>query len=366
MRLPSYQELSKEQDKINNLPLDKSYLVTGPPGTGKTVMALYRAQMLAKKKIPTWLLMRSRLLSQYTNNATKALKIGSIVDTFHAWFGKLYRRYYTRNVPSFAPFEFDWSQVLQDVSGQPPAGLSLEHLIIDEGQDLHKMFYVIARHVARNLTVFADENQRLCDDNSSLDEIRQYGAFSATHELKRNYRNSKEIAQLAAHFHTGLRTGVPDPPSRKGSKPVVQSFASLHETVEFIARYERNNPDLQIGILVPRSRQRDSLFNRLSKDGRTTNPPQKYVGSQGRDADEVDFDSPGIFLLCYASAKGLEFDTVFMPELQEVTDDIRSAAFKMKFYVLLSRARDNLFLTHSGQESPSILRAFPKELVEWR
>jgi Cdc6-like AAA superfamily ATPase len=66
MKLPSYQDLSKEQDRINNLPLEGSYLVTGPPGTGKTVMALYRAQMLSKRNAKAQLLMYSRLLSQYT------------------------------------------------------------------------------------------------------------------------------------------------------------------------------------------------------------------------------------------------------------------------------------------------------------
>ena len=33
LKLPSYQQLSKEQDAIYNLPLTGSYLVMGPPGT---------------------------------------------------------------------------------------------------------------------------------------------------------------------------------------------------------------------------------------------------------------------------------------------------------------------------------------------
>ena len=39
LKLPPYQELSKEQDTINNLPLTGTNLVVGPPGTGKTTLA---------------------------------------------------------------------------------------------------------------------------------------------------------------------------------------------------------------------------------------------------------------------------------------------------------------------------------------
>ena len=366
MRLPSYQELSKEQDKINNLPLDQSYLVTGPPGTGKTVMALYRAAMLTKRRVPTSLLMHSRLLSQYAGNAVNSLKIDGVVDTFHAWLGRFYRTHFGTNLPSFDRYNYDWVEVLGQLGRRPPRAGSLEHLIIDEGQDLPKAFYPVARYLSRRVTVFADENQRLTEANSTLADISTYGGFQATHQLKRNYRNTREIALLAAHFQTGLSTGVPDLPTRRGERPVLQRFKNLHETVEAIARYERNNPDLQIGVFVHFKKQRNSLFNRLSVAGRTKNPPQMYEGGMGRQAGLVRFDEPGIIVLCYSSAKGLEFDTVFMPELQETKGDPRGAEFKMRFYVLTSRARNALFLSYSGDEEPSIVRAFPKELIEWR
>lgn len=41
--LPKYSELTDQQRVIVNLPLDKNHLVTGAPGTGKSVIAIYRA-----------------------------------------------------------------------------------------------------------------------------------------------------------------------------------------------------------------------------------------------------------------------------------------------------------------------------------
>ena len=363
MKLPAYQELSKEQDAINNLPLDKSYLVTGPPGTGKTVMALYRSKMLTEQNVPATLLMHSRLLSQYTNTAVKKLDIDGAATTFHSWVPHFYKTAYGAPVPKISEWVFDWDAILRRVGRSPPPATMLEHLIVDEGQDLDKRFYPVASHISKCVTVFADENQRLTENNSTIRDIKAYGGFHASHELRRNYRNTSEIARLASHFTTGLATGTPEPPTRHGEPPVLQRFRDLNASVEAIYRYEKNNPDLHIGVFVPYKKQRDSIFNRLSVEGRTANKPQRY-DSEKRTV--VNFESPGVVCICYNSAKGLEFDTVFMPELQDFRTDIHSAEFKMKFYVLTSRARTALFLSYSGEEEPRIVQSLPKELIEWR
>ena len=363
MRLPSYQDLSKEQDRINNLPLDGSYLVAGPPGTGKTVMALYRSQMLFKRGANVRLLMYSRLLSQYTLAAIAELGIGGAVSTFHSWFYRFYQRSFHKRAPQLAPYVFDWPQVLTDVNLAPPPAGSLPYLLIDEGQDLPESFYMVAQYLARNVTVFADENQRLTEDNSTFEAIQLRAGITERHELRRNYRNSREIASLAADFRTGLSTGVPDLPVRTGERPRLLKTASLDETVTFISRYERNRSDLEIGVLVPTKVLREKFEDRLK--GKTENPVQSYIGGQGSRGVPLNFESPGIRIVTYASAKGLEFDTVFLPELQTLGDDPDTAEFKMRFYVLVSRARDELFLMFSGTEEPEVLDAFPRDLVEW-
>ena len=53
-------------------------------------------------------------------------------------------------------------------------------------------------------------------------------------------------------------------------------------------------------------------------------------------------------------------------ELQDVTLEPDRPEFRMRFYVLISRAREQLFLMYSGADEPRILTAFPRDLMEWR
>jgi superfamily I DNA/RNA helicase len=364
VKLPSYQDLSKEQDKINDLPLDESYLIVGPPGTGKTVMALYRAKMLTSQQKAVSVLMHSRLLSQYTGDAAEELGVDGSVTTFHRWFYGFWLGAFRQRYPQIAKFDPDWEIILQQLNLKPPSQGSLEHLLVDEAQDMAPGFYLIARRISRAITAFADENQRLRPTNSTLDQIKAYAGLDKIHRLTRNYRNTKEIAALAAHFFTGLRSGIAEPPTRGGNIPVMTHHKSIDEWAEFVVRYEKAHNDLDIGILVPDMRTRSALARVL--EGRTKIAVQVFKGGKGARAEELDFGEPGIKLLCYASAKGLEFDTVFLPELQACTLDIASPEFKMLFYVLISRARTELFLSYSGAGEPQILKAFPKGLLEWR
>ena len=58
------------------------------------------------------------------------------------------------------------------------------------------------------------------------------------------------------------------------------------------------------------------------------------------------FDKPGVItVLCFASIKGLEFDSVFIPEMQSNGFSLADATIaKMNLYVATSRAREYLHL----------------------
>ena len=56
-----------------------------------------------------------------------------------------------------------------------------------------------------------------------------------------------------------------------------------------------------------------------------------------------------------ASCKGLEFDAVFIPDLQEVAVDPSSIdEFRMEMYVMTSRARSRLFLLLTNQDDSDL------------
>lgn len=359
MRLPSFRELSQEQDTVYNLPLSQNYLVTGPPGTGKTVIALYRASMYKNSNRKPKILSLSKVLSTYTADAARALKIDSFVATYHSWVFTTYKNHFGKNPPELSRFVYDWMAitpelVMSQLNNRPC-------LLIDEGQDLPPGFYLAASLMAEQLTVFADENQRITDTQSTFDDIRKNTGITNEYKLTRNYRNTLEIARVAACYYAGMPTGKPDLPTRRGALPVIQKTRSFEDVVNVILRFEQNNSNLEIGIFTKLLSTQTLLFERLK--GKTKNAVEFYDNNQ---TEMPNFGTPGIKLINFKSAKGLEFDAVFIPDLETINMNMANPENKMLFYVLLSRARQQLYLLYSAATKPALLNLIPETLTEFR
>jgi superfamily I DNA/RNA helicase len=354
--LPSLRELSREQLAIHNLPLNGSYLVVGPPGTGKTIMAIYRAEMYKRAGKQSLFLVHNRPLAQYLQQATSQRGLECTTRTFHSWFFWWYCTRMGRRPPTLAKWKYDWHTILMQVNTKKNLD-RYDHVIVDEGQDFPREFYFLVRAISHNLTVFADENQRLFDDNSTISDIKVHLGVKEAFSLTRNYRNTLPIAKLSQHFYAGLQTGLPDLPLRNGPKPYIGRFSDATSQIRRIANMSANYTESSIGVFVD-SRDLDEMESLMARH--MTACYQVYRWN----AEPLDFASKDVKLLTYQTAKGLEFDIVFLPVLERRTISPQTIDEKMRFYVLTSRARQRLFLFYSGESRPPLLKDIPRDLVQ--
>jgi superfamily I DNA/RNA helicase len=145
-----------------------------------------------------------------------------------------------------------------------------------------------------------------------------------------------------------------------------------------------NQSESQIGVLTDKISVQKTIFNQLSAkkaadrefkdvkiqyyDSYEYNARDKRAGRGNRPPTletDINWQDPGIKLLNFMSAKGLEFDAVFMPELQDlqsIHSDPKDLAARL-FYVAVTRARLQLILSYSGSGEPAIMSLFPEEYL---
>tara|TARA_Y100000294_G_C8541393_1_gene331344 strand:- start:47 stop:1141 length:1095 start_codon:yes stop_codon:yes gene_type:complete len=360
MKIPPFKQLTTEQKEAYTIPAEGMHLISGPPGTGKTIVGIYRAQRMNKMNHHTQFITHSRLLTAYNIGGIDELGIDGIATTYHSWTWRFYRRNYHHKPPQIQDYVFDWNAILMKVLKQKPSEVTIPHVILDEAQDLPKEFFQVIKYMSKSLTVFADENQRITEINCTLDDIKSCAQIDDSNHniLEINFRNTREIAEVSKSFYTGLPSGIPDIPKRSGPKPRILKIPNFNDNIEKIRYYENNYQEYSVGVLLKTLNRMDKYYRSLN--GRTKNEVEIYKNTD--ESVMVDFDKPGIKLLSYASAKGLEFDLLFLPELENFCHSIDDEA-RMLMYTLTSRAREELMMMYSSQNMPEILKDIPKEKI---
>jgi len=320
------------------------------------------------------MLVYNKVLRQYTKGQ----------QTFLKWLGDWWRRATGRSFPytfelvqrgkrTWRQRRWDYKAAIAAIRADGnglfrTAEAHWGHMILDEAQDFeadaHRFLFAVQQigfaeihpREKPSLMILADENQRLTDQNTTLEEIRAAYIMEDddTYRLTRNYRNSREIAEFARTFYVGLSTGQPELPSSRGEKPRIVRTSKLNQAVDKIARYAQAHEDEEIAVLVYYNATRKRFYNKLHHRFEDSTIRVQTYSSQDKDTDGSDlrFDAGGVItVLCFASAKGLEFDAVFLPELQSFpTTAGRRDEARMTLYVMTSRARRTLHLMLSDSD----------------
>lgn len=389
--LPGIQDLNKSQDAALALPIEGQHLIIGGPGTGKSVIALLRSRRLLEEEGERRyrFLAYNRLLDQSSRHLFGNER-PLLSRTLLSWFQEVWTAAFKGRVPTKAPKpgssfrEIDWESVGNAVDSANENGewvplnerykVPLPFLVIDEGQDMPPAFYgSLAGFGFENFYVVADQNQQIDPENcSSRQNIEDALGLDPdeTLELRENYRNTRPIALLAHHFYPG------DPASPKPLLPASKPSAvtpelwhygqggsiSFEEVLNRILQMADRDPRKLIGIIAPNNKIREKFvagINAARPNLDNGRPPlQTYVSGLHED---LDFGHGGIMIINAQSCKGLEFEIAILADIDAHQPQNNKDLLMKRFYVMVTRARDQVIMLRCGTPRPAINDLLPND-----
>jgi DNA helicase-2/ATP-dependent DNA helicase PcrA len=217
----------------------------------------------------------------------------------------------------------------------------IRHLLVDEMQDYTPIQYAVVRELfSCKMTILGDSNQSVNPfSSSSLSTIHSIFPEADCLELCKSYRSTSEITDFAQHIS---RNDKLIPIERHGLPPQVIACANLQDQevqiLALVKQYSQSDHQ-SLGIICKTVAQAKTLHETLSQAG---------VELTFLDYDSTAF-AGGIVITSAHIAKGLEFDTVIVPHVDE--ENYANEMDKSMLYIACTRAMHELHLTHDGPVS---------------
>ena len=335
---------TQEQSTILNAVLENNskIFVTGPAGSGKTVLAVEAAKAAAEAGKKVLFLCYNQKLSRFLKSLLEE-RLNINVYSLFGFFAEIDINLKDVGTSNLSPKEsapiiaklmddnFDKFQIDFDV------------LIIDEAQDFSPLFWPTFELLAENKKwyIFADKRQAITHNDWSLPSLNEENWL--TFPLTKYLRSTKEISEKVLDVYdddyistsvSGHQPEFKEIESGKWSEALDKLSMELHNLLED----EKYHPK-QIQILIPHSRYLEDVEQAKYS-------PNKKIGG----IKDINIESIYKF-------KGLESEVVVMivPNItsleSETTSDIKSL-----MYVGMSRA--TALLTIIGDKEV-------KELANW-
>ena len=314
-----------------------SAIFSGVPGTGKTTVAIWRIKNGKDNILFTYTRLLSAAISAISKNS-------SGIWGAHSW-------YWNKCGGSFLEDDIKNGSVETTLNSH---NIRLGNVIVDEGQDLDMAFFKALVGISNRVSVGADDAQQLYKVDTTMNSL-QNTLQHDKHILTRNFRNRYNIYNFARQF-------IPENPQandpsllerlkeeRSGGNVEVRIKNSEEELNELFSTIINERNDGNIGILVSSKNSVDYYSNYL--DEREIEHSAYHSGMHYKKKRQIERNLKNILITTFKSAKGLEFDTVIMPELENYNDD------NNEFYVGATRAKTYLYLL-SANGLPSVLDKF--------
>jgi superfamily I DNA/RNA helicase len=315
--------------------------LSGGPGTGKSVVSLWR-------HISNYQRSKKSLLLTFTTTLAKYLSACCITQNSNA----------ANNVKT-------------SLRGKPRIGSGLYEIIVDEAQDLPISYYNDIKSVA-NVSYGADDSQILYPNNcSKQSELKLLFGSNVDYVLDKNFRSTQRIMQFAKAVFpnayipqsiiTGLAHNIGELPVFlifNGSKFDKTNDKQNNSILEIINSFRSDTHN--IAILVP-WKSDVAVFETVLNDNSIADFSIYY-----EDATRFPLgcgDIKNVHITTFKSAKGLEFDTVIIPNFNKYRELCGSFNTEWQdYYVAVTRARSNLYLI-SNKDMPQLNSVTDKQTL---
>lgn len=338
--------LDREQESIVLDDSGGAVIVTGPPGSGKTLVIAARAKKIALDH-PNWkiqVLCFNNMLVPYLRSL-----VGPFPNIEVTTFGKFASKLGFR-------VSLEHEIVAEsDVAAALPllrASRAIDAILIDEAQDFFRSWIDFAVATVKpghgGVVLAGDPKQSLYGRELGLDG-GVAGVDSVRYvKLERPYRSTRQILTVTSAMSPS--SAVDQSQLAFDGEPVDLVFAHnvagqaeavAKHIVDLIGRGERKPQD--IGVLATRKWRMGKVAIALD----AAHVPQRRL--YANQSDDFDLTEPTVKVMTVHSAKGLDFDVVFLVGLEDLPDDNSSDSViqARAGYVGMTRAKDQLVITYS-------------------
>lgn len=316
-------ELDNFQVQLLQQRIDRAMIVSGCAGSGKSILALWKAKQIQDLQDGSSykFIVFTKTLNQYMSDGIRT--IGLDDDNFL--------------------YHYQWKD-----QGRPSA----DYIIVDEIQDFERPEIAEFKQAARKAFFFwGDSAQSIYRNLPGQDgrprEIQDILTIASDAQIEPeklhfNHRLPRKIARFAAPL-TGDNELVQRCRKEGTEMPRILKYGTLEQQLDVVMQQINNRQITDAGIFFPTNKMVLRADTYLRSQGHAIESKYDVTENGHRISRmDLDFDSDNPKLMTYHSAKGLQFEAVFLPECSASDDKHRTP-----LYVAITRSYQYLFIMYS-------------------
>lgn len=335
-------ELDDDQIKVLMETLDKSCIVSGCAGSGKSVLALIKTQRVQKEYGNNYkVIVFTKALCNYMNSGKQELELNNDFYYHKEW------KYQREKRGRYLVYSRD------ENGDMIPYMPSADYIIVDEIQDFSDeeiKEFLNATH--KNFFFFGDTAQSIFEGLKTTLPVERISSIVPSNmkvknwELYRNYRLPLPVARVVQPV------GVDLPPfiestykSRETAVPRFLEYSDKDSQIKAIHDIIAKNNMTDVAILLPDNDYVKSVYDKLKATG--GNYELRYNDRENfrNSKDSLNFASSNPKVMTYHSAKGLQFETVFLPYIENFSGD---ESDRKALYVAMTRTYRYLYVMYTS------------------